>query len=80
MTKEKILNQIKNTGIVAVIRAESEEKALNITEACTKGDVNASEITFTIPSAMNIISPAFGKKWILKKIKVEKLQKQKIYL
>jgi 2-dehydro-3-deoxyphosphogluconate aldolase/(4S)-4-hydroxy-2-oxoglutarate aldolase len=34
MDKEKVISRIRECGIVAVIRAENEEKALRIAEAC----------------------------------------------
>jgi len=55
MKKEQIITRIKEIGLVAVVRAESEEKALKITEACMKGGVAAIEITFTVPGAHRVI-------------------------
>jgi 2-dehydro-3-deoxyphosphogluconate aldolase/(4S)-4-hydroxy-2-oxoglutarate aldolase len=55
MKKEQVLNRIRETGLVAVIRAENEEKAVRITEACLKGGVAAIEITFTVPGAHKVI-------------------------
>lgn len=40
---------------MAVIRAENEDKAVRITEACLKGGVAAIEITFTVPGAHKVI-------------------------
>ena len=39
MSKEAVLNKIKDVGIVAVIRAESVEQAAKITDACVAGGV-----------------------------------------
>jgi len=53
--KEKIISRIKESGLVAVIRAENSEQAAKITDACIEGGVAAIEITFTVPGAHNVI-------------------------
>jgi len=55
MDKEIVLNRIHDTGIVAVVRAESGEQAKRIVEACIAGGVPAIELTFTVPMAHKII-------------------------
>ncbi len=55
MEKTKVLQRISDKGIVAVVRAESEEQALKIAEACIKGGIDAIEITFTVPRAEKVI-------------------------
>lgn len=55
MDKEKIITRITDSGIVAVVRAESADKAKKITEACIKGGVPAIELTFTVPGAHHVI-------------------------
>lgn len=55
MKKEQIISRIRETGLVAVVRAENEDKALRITEACLEGGVPAIEITFTVPGAHKVI-------------------------
>ena len=55
MSKEAILARIKQSGLVAVVRAESSEQAAKITEACIEGGVAAIEITFTVPGAADVI-------------------------
>ncbi len=55
MIKLNTLKRIENTGIVAVVRAESEEKAINISYACIEGGIDSVEITFTVPQAQNVI-------------------------
>jgi len=61
MEKEKIISKIKETGIVAVIRADSAKQAYMITDACIAGGVNALEITFTVPGADKIIESLANK-------------------
>ena len=44
------------SGVVAVVRADSSEQAIKITDACMKGGIAAIEITFTIPGAAQVIA------------------------
>lgn len=55
MDKEQVITKITDIGIVAVVRAESADKAKRITEACIKGGVPAIELTFTVPGAHHVI-------------------------
>lgn len=55
MTKEESLQRIVATGIVAVVRAESAEQAIRITEACLAGGIDIIEITMTVPGALTVI-------------------------
>lgn len=55
MKKEQIITRIRERGLVAVVRAENEDKAFRIAEACLKGGVPAIEITFTVPGAHRVI-------------------------
>ena len=53
--KIETLNRITEVGIVAVVRAESEEQAFKIAEACIAGGIPAIEVTFTVPGAAKVI-------------------------
>lgn len=55
MDKQTIIQRIKASGIVAVVRAENSDEAKRITEACMAGGVNAIELTFTVPKAHKVI-------------------------
>ena len=55
MRKLKVLGRVVDSGLVAVVRAESSEQAARIAEACAEGGVAAVEITFTVPGAANVI-------------------------
>ena len=55
MEKEQVISKICGVGLVAVVRAETKEEAIKITEACIEGGVVAVEITFTVPGAHEII-------------------------
>lgn len=51
MKKMKTLLQISETGIVAVIRADSAFEAIDISKACIEGGIKTVEITYTTPDA-----------------------------
>ena len=55
LCKEDVLLRIRESGLVAVVRAESAEQAERIAEALVAGGVIAIEITFTVPDAVNVI-------------------------
>ena len=55
MGKMENLKRIKETGIVAVVRAENADKALKIAEALKAGGMEAIEITMTVPGAVDVI-------------------------
>ena len=55
MDKEQILTRIQDCGIVAVVRAESTDKAERIVDACIEGGVAAIELTFTVPHTDKVI-------------------------
>jgi len=55
MTKEQIITKIRDSGLVAVVRAETIDQALKITDACIEGGVSAIELTFTVPFAHHVI-------------------------
>ena len=55
MDKQKTLQAIENTGIVPVVRAESAEQAVKITEAVKDGGIKVIEITMTVPGAIEVI-------------------------
>lgn len=56
MNKLATLRKLTECGVVAVVRADSKEEAVNITEACVKGGLIGIEITFTVQHADQIIS------------------------
>ncbi|MCG8483484.1 MAG: bifunctional 4-hydroxy-2-oxoglutarate aldolase/2-dehydro-3-deoxy-phosphogluconate aldolase [Clostridia bacterium] len=55
MKRIATIQKIVQNGVVAVIRADSEEQGIKIVEAVKKGGVNALEITMTVPGAIDII-------------------------
>ncbi len=55
MKKLKILNAICECGVVAVVRANSKEEAVDISQACIEGGIKAIEVTYTVPGASEVI-------------------------
>jgi len=55
MEKYRVLNQIITNGVVAVIRAKSDQEAILIAKACLDGGIHALEVTFTVPKANLVI-------------------------
>ncbi len=45
-----------DSGLVAVVRAESSDQACRIADACAEGGIGAIEITFTVPHAPAVIA------------------------
>ncbi len=55
MKRMETIKEIVDSGVVAVIRAESKEEGMKIIEAVKKGGIKALEITMTVPGAVDII-------------------------
>lgn len=55
MNKSQQLDRIFNTGIVAVIRAASGERLVDVAKALVAAGVDVLEVTFTVPSAVEVI-------------------------
>lgn len=55
MKKINVLTKIAECGVVAVVRADSKEEAVNISEACVKGGIQGIEVTFTVKGADEVI-------------------------
>ncbi|HUO33355.1 MAG TPA: bifunctional 2-keto-4-hydroxyglutarate aldolase/2-keto-3-deoxy-6-phosphogluconate aldolase [Candidatus Acidoferrum sp.] len=54
--KLKVVEKVIESGLVAIVRAESAEQAGRIVEACAEGGAAAIEVTFTVPGALDVIS------------------------
>lgn len=55
MDKLQVIETVKKIGVVAVIRGNTPEKAVQISEACIAGGVTAIEVAFTTPRAHEAI-------------------------
>lgn len=61
MHKVSVLSALEKNGIVAVLRADSIEKALKIADALINGGVKSIELTFTVPNAVQAIADLSAK-------------------
>lgn len=55
MKKINILSKVTECGVVAVVRADSKEEAVKISEACVEGGIQGIEVTFTVQGADEVI-------------------------
>jgi 2-dehydro-3-deoxyphosphogluconate aldolase/(4S)-4-hydroxy-2-oxoglutarate aldolase len=55
VSKEQTIAAIRETGIVAVIRADGEAELLDTTVALNQGGVKALELTMTSPGALDVL-------------------------
>ncbi|MEW9670581.1 bifunctional 2-keto-4-hydroxyglutarate aldolase/2-keto-3-deoxy-6-phosphogluconate aldolase [Ammoniphilus sp. 3BR4] len=62
MKKWDVLKRITDIGVVAVIRAESVDQAIDISNACAEGGIPALEVTYTVPGATEVIMALASRK------------------
>ena len=55
MKKLNLLTKISDCGVVAVVRGDSKEEAIRISEACIEGGIIGIEVTFTVQDADKVI-------------------------
>jgi 2-dehydro-3-deoxyphosphogluconate aldolase/(4S)-4-hydroxy-2-oxoglutarate aldolase len=55
MSKEAVLSRIVECGVVAIVRAPSGEKLVDVAQALLAGGVEAVEVTFTVPAAHRVL-------------------------
>lgn len=55
MKKFNLLTKVIDSGVVAVVRADSQEQALKISHACIEGGILGIEVTFTVNGAVEVI-------------------------
>ncbi|MCL1950017.1 MAG: bifunctional 4-hydroxy-2-oxoglutarate aldolase/2-dehydro-3-deoxy-phosphogluconate aldolase [Turicibacter sp.] len=68
MKKFQVLKELTDSGVVAVIRAENEEQAIQISKACLAGGIKGIELTFTVPGAADVIktlAEKFGEEMLI---------------
>jgi 2-dehydro-3-deoxyphosphogluconate aldolase/(4S)-4-hydroxy-2-oxoglutarate aldolase len=56
MNKTDVLQRIRSTGLIPVVRAESAELAMRAVEAIKTGGVDVLEVTMTVPGAIDVIA------------------------
>ena len=55
MNKTDVLQRIRDTGLIPVVRAESADQAMRAVEAIKAGGVDVLEVTMTVPGAIGVI-------------------------
>jgi 2-dehydro-3-deoxyphosphogluconate aldolase/(4S)-4-hydroxy-2-oxoglutarate aldolase len=58
MDKVEILNIIRETGVIAIMRAQSSDQLIAAADAIKLGGVRAIEVTMTTPGALDVIAEA----------------------
>ena len=61
LTKQQIIEQLLNPGVIAVVRAKRADQVVPLAEALVAGGVIAVEITMTTPNAIAAIREASAK-------------------
>ncbi|MES4902004.1 MULTISPECIES: bifunctional 4-hydroxy-2-oxoglutarate aldolase/2-dehydro-3-deoxy-phosphogluconate aldolase [unclassified Streptomyces] len=56
VTKFKDLESITHTGALLIVRLDSAQEALAVSEAAIEGGIRALEITLSVPGALDVIS------------------------
>ncbi len=59
--KSKVIQKIKAVGVIPVVRASSEEEAIQVVEAIKAGGLPILEITMTVPHAVQLIETLAGR-------------------
>jgi 2-dehydro-3-deoxyphosphogluconate aldolase/(4S)-4-hydroxy-2-oxoglutarate aldolase len=57
-SRTEVLLRLKESGVVAVVRADDPGSLVEVARALAKGGVIAIEITFTVPGALSVIERA----------------------
>ena len=55
MNKAEVIKQIKDVGLIPVVRATSADEAMRAIDAIREGGVSVLEITMTVPGAVGVI-------------------------
>ena len=55
MNKSEVLKQIKEVGIIPVVRATTADEAMRAIDAIRDGGISVLEITMTVPGAVSVI-------------------------
>ena len=55
MTKSEVLKQIRDTGVIPVVRATTADEAMRAIDAIREGGIAVLEITMTVPGAVSVI-------------------------
>src|SRR5512139_2382368 len=58
MKKNEKLDLIRETGVIAIMRAQSSDQLIAAAEAIREGGVKVIEVTMTTPGALDVIAQA----------------------
>ena len=61
MTKAEIIKQIRDTGVIPVVRATTADEAMRVMDAIREGGISVFEITMTVPGAVALIEQVAGR-------------------
>jgi 2-dehydro-3-deoxyphosphogluconate aldolase/(4S)-4-hydroxy-2-oxoglutarate aldolase len=61
MQKSEVIRQIRETGVVPVVRAASADEAMRAVDAIKAGGIGVLEITMTVPGAVRLIGEVCGR-------------------
>jgi 2-dehydro-3-deoxyphosphogluconate aldolase/(4S)-4-hydroxy-2-oxoglutarate aldolase len=64
LRKAEVIQQIRDTGVIPVVRATSADEAMRAIDAIREGGISVLEITMTVPGAIKVIeevSNRYGK-------------------
>jgi 2-dehydro-3-deoxyphosphogluconate aldolase/(4S)-4-hydroxy-2-oxoglutarate aldolase len=61
MDYQESMHLIRETGVIAIMRAKSSEQLLNAADAIRKGGVRVIEVTLTTPGALSVIEQAVSR-------------------
>lgn len=61
MKKLTVLSKITKSGVVAVVRGDSAQQAIDISDACIRGKLYGIEVTFTVQDADQVIKQLVSK-------------------
>ena len=60
MEREQHIAMIRETGLIAIMRAKTSEDLIHAAKAVQAGGLNIIEVTMTTPDALNVIASAAG--------------------
>lgn len=55
MEKNKVIERIRQVGVLPVLRASSPDLAMRLADAIAEGGISALEVTMTVPKAIGVI-------------------------
>jgi len=55
MNKADVIKQIREIGIIPVVRATTSDEAMRAIDAIREGGISVLEITMTVPNAFSVI-------------------------